>query len=263
MAKYTIELSHLLRAFSSINEQPLMFASPQSIIDSSKDEFFKAIGRYPFKIWGDDRDVMFKEEFERTFLEYFYMKEIGYDTPDAFYLELGNFLRRKMPIYCNHWRYVLSEMYITSTSETKGNVVGNTTNNNVRNVDSWGKSNTDTTTISNTDTKSIARNGTSDTPQNELNIDLDNITFASQVGTADNKGNSVTDSTSNSQTNDENHVTETGNAVGNSNTDTTTNNHGRGKDVFDIYHQWIASGYDLFTPLFHDCMREQIFHPLL
>ena len=138
MSSYTIELGFLLRGFSDINENPMMYASPFSIIENSRENFFKALGRYPFKIWGDERDQAFKEEFERMFLEYFYMKEIGFQTPAAFYLELGNFLRRKMPIYCNHWRYLLEEMYVTST----GNSQGSTTNGDSRVIDSKGHSET-------------------------------------------------------------------------------------------------------------------------
>ncbi|EOJ24497.1 hypothetical protein UMU_03032, partial [Enterococcus faecalis EnGen0300] len=80
MSSYTIELGFLLRGFSDINENPMMYASPFSIIENSRENFFKALGRYPFKIWGDERDQAFKEEFERMFLEYFYMKEIGFQT---------------------------------------------------------------------------------------------------------------------------------------------------------------------------------------
>lgn len=263
MASHTIELSFLLRGFSEINENPLMYASPASIIENSRENFFKAIGRYPFNVWGDDRDSMFKDEFERSFLEFFYMKDIGYQTPSAFYLELGNFLRRKMPIYCNHWRYILSEMYVTNTGDVKGNVVGNTVNDDVRNIDSWGKSVTDTETEGSSNTVGDQRAGTVDTPQNELEIDLNNLKYASQVQRSDSSSDSKTDGTSHTVTETEDHTRNVGNAVGNSTTDSQTNSFGRGKDVFDIYSQWIESGYDLFTPLFQDCMKEQIFHPLL
>lgn len=255
MSSYTIELGFLLRGFSDINENPMMYASPFSIIENSRERFFKALGRYPFKIWGDERDQVFKEEFERMFLEYFYMKEIGYQAPAAFYLELGNFLRRKMPIYCNHWRYLLEEMYVTHT----GNVQGSTTNGDSRTIDSWGKSETNATTEGQSDSTGVSRAGVSDTPQNELNINLDKIGYASQVNKSETKNNSHSTGKSNSVTDTEDHTVNKGSAAGNSVTDNT----GRSKDVFDIYKQWIDSGYDLFTPLFHDCLKEQIFMPLL
>lgn len=255
MSSYTIELSFLLRGFSDINENPNMYASPFSIIENSREKFFKAIGRYPFKIWGDERDIAFKEEFEKTFLEFFYMKEIGFQTPSAFYLELGNFLRRKMPIYCNHWRYLLEEMYVTHT----GNVQGSTTSGDSRTIDSWGKSETNTTTRGTADTEGVSRAGISDTPQNELDLNLDNIDYASQVNKSETKTHNQSTGESNSVTNTEDHTVNKGNSVGNSITDNT----GRSKDVFDIYKQWITSGYDLFTPLFHDCLKEQIFMTLL
>ena len=74
MSSYTQELQWLLRGFSDFNEKPQLYASPQSIIENSRKKFFKAVGNYPFKIWGDERDIAFKEEFERSFLEYFFMK---------------------------------------------------------------------------------------------------------------------------------------------------------------------------------------------
>ena len=175
MSSYTQELQWLLRGFSDFNEKPQLYASPQSIIENSRKNFFKAVGNYPFKIWGDERDIAFKEEFERSFLEYFFMKEYGYQTPDAFILQLGSFLRRKMPIYCQHWRMILDEMYITQTGNTKGNVTGNTVNNDSRVTGSKSRSLNHSDSSGTTDAKSVNRSGVSNTPQNELDIDLDNI----------------------------------------------------------------------------------------
>ena len=255
MSSYTIELGFLLRGFSDINENPMMYASPFSIIENSRENFFKALGRYPFKIWGDERDQAFKEEFERMFLEYFYMKEIGFQTPAAFYLVLGNFLRRKMPIYCNHWRYLLEEMYVTST----GNSQGTTTNGDSRVIDSKGHSETNGKTESDSNTKSVTKGANTDLPDTQLDLDVSNLDYASQANKTESTSDTKTTGKSNSITDSEDHTINKGSSSGNSITDTF----GRNKDVFDIYKQWIDSGYDLFTPLFHDCLKEQIFMPLL
>lgn len=261
MSSYTIELSWLLRGFSDFNGKPQLYASPHSVIDNSREEFFKAIGRYPFRIWNDERDQAFKEEFEKSFLEYFYMKEINYQTPTAFYLALGSFLRRKMPIYTTHWRMVLEEMYITQTGNVTGNVIGNAVNNDRRTIDSWGKSTTVADSTGESDTDSVARGGLSDTPQNNLDINLNNLNYASQVNKSDSKTHNETIGHNESVTDTEDHTVNVGHAVGDTTTDSITDNFGRNKDVFEIYDQWITSGYDLFTPLFQEMMKEQIFLP--
>lgn len=259
MASYTIELQFLLRGFSPFNEKPGLYASPLSLIESAREPFFKAVGDYKFQIWGDERDQAFKEEFEKAFLEYNLMREIGYQTPDAFILQLGSFLRRKMPIYCVHWRHILNEMYTTNTGTSTGNIQGNTTNSDFRNTDSEGKSNTDTHNVTDSTTEGSALAGMAETPQNELNLDLNNLKFASTVNKSDteSKSNSVADG--NSLTTTEDHVRVVGGSTGNSVSDSLLNNEGRNKDVFDIYDQWIKSGYDLFTPLFEAAIREQLF----
>lgn len=267
MASHTIELSFLLRGFSQINDRPAIFASPHSIIENSREEFFKAVGNYNFKIWGDERDLSFKENFEKAFLEYFYMDEIGYQTPDAFLLQLGSFLRRKMPIYCQHWRKVLDEMYITQTGNVTGNVignaVGNSKTNDTRSTDSWSKSTTNANSEGTGETTSVTRAGVSDTPQNELDINLDDIAYASQVNKQDNLSTSKSTGKNDSVTNTEDHTVSVGASVSNNvndtKTDSVTNNHGRNKDIFDIYDEWIKSGYDLYTPLFKDAINEQLF----
>ncbi|MGG5368370.1 lower collar protein [Enterococcus sp. DIV0240a] len=263
MSSYTIELQWLLRGFTPMNENPYLYASPQSLIEQGRENFFKAVGNYPFKIWGDERDQQFKEEFERAFLERFMMSEIGYKRPQAFYLQLGSFLRRKMPIYTTHWKHILNEMYITSTSNTVGNTVGNNVQSDARTTGD--KSHTDTEgssdTKSHSDTNGISRSGLADTPQNNLDIDLDHLGFASQVTKSDSK--TTADSTSQSETKGHtesgDYNVSIGNTESDSVTDSITDNKGRNKDVFDIYDQWIKSGYDLFSPVFQEMMREQLF----
>lgn len=259
MASYTQELSWLLRGFSDVNDSPDLFASPRSIIERSYKPFFKAIGDYSFKIWGDERDQAFKEQFEKNFLEFFYMKEYGFQTPDAFILELGSFLRRKMPIYCRHWKVILEEMYVTQTGNVSGNTQGVSNSNDSRQTDSWSKANSHATSDSESNASSAARGGMTDTPQNELKIDLKDLKYATQVNASENVSDSTTSGTNDTESNSEDHTTSKGNAVGNKSSQSVTDNYGRNKDVFDIYDQWITSGYDLFTPLYKQAMEEQLF----
>lgn len=275
MSSYTMELGWLLRGFSQINEKPGLYASPQSVIENSREEFFKAVGEYPFRMWGDERDEPFKIRFEKAFLEYNYMREIGYQTPDAFILQLGSFLRRKMPIYTIHWRKVLEEMYTTetghgtgtTTGHTTGHTTGNVTEHSVDTTDAWGKSTTNTDSKGHSDTNSTTRSGMSDTPQTELDLNLNNIDFASQVNKSENVTGTDTVNNTSSVTNTEDHsksvgdktTDSVGDSVGDSKTDYVNDNYGRGKDVFEIYDEWIQSGYDLFTPLFQDAIREELF----
>lgn len=251
----SIALSTLLRGFSQLNEMPMLFASPNSIIENSRENFFKAVGDYPFTIWGDERDEPFKVMFEKNFLSKFYMYEINYETPDAFYLYLGNFLQRKMPIYCRSWRVILDEMYITSTGNTQGNVKGKTVNQDQRNTDSWGKS----TTESESNSTATDRGANQDLPQSRLDINLNNVDYASSANKSDHTSNSTTTS----ETNSEDHSKSVGNATGTSESDSISNNQARTKDVFEIYNEWIVSGYDLFTPVFKDMMKEQLFLGIL
>lgn len=255
MASYTQELGWLLRGFSDFNDKPQLFASPHSVIENSYKRFFKAVGDYSFKLWGDERDQAFQEQFEKNLLEFFYMKEYGYQTPDAFILQLGSFLRRKMPVFCRHWRAILDEMYITSTGNITGNTVGTSINNDKRTTDSWGDSKNHNETT--TDTNSIVKGAALDTPLEDLDIDMNNPEYASMLNKTDTNTNSK--SISDTENNYNDHSMSVGNATGNTTSNNTTDNYARNKDVFDIYDQWISSGYDLFTPLYKEMMNEQLF----
>lgn len=263
MSSYTIELQWLLRGFTAINEKPDLYASPQSLIENGRENFFKAVGNYPFKIWGDQRDQQFKEEFERAFLERFMMSEINYKTPQAFYLQLGSFLRRKMPIYTTHWRHILNEMYITNTFNTVGNTVGNTVQSDARTTGDKARTDTEGTTDSKThsDANSVSRAGVVDTPQNDLDIDLDHLHFVTQVNKSDSKSSSdgTAHGVNKGHTESGDYNVSVGNNESDTVTDNVTDNKGRNKDVFEIYDQWIQSGYDLFTPVFKEMMRDQLF----
>lgn len=254
-----MELQWLLRGFSEMNEKPQLYVSPESMINNARDNFFKAVGSIPFVIWGDERDLDFKEKFEHDFLEYFYMKEIGFQTPDAFILTLGSFLRRKLPVYCQHWRKILDEMYITQTGHVTGNVEGNTKNASSRDTGSKSRSQNHSETDSNTTSKSVSRAGVSDTPQNNLDINLDDIAYASNVNKSDSNSESNATTKSDSENHSGDYTVSVGSEKGNAVTDSVSDNYGRSKDVFDIYNEWITSGYDLFTPLFKDAVNEQIF----
>lgn len=247
MGSYTIELQFILRGFSAANEKPELYVSPRSMIEMTHKNFFKAVGDYSFKIWNDERDQAFKEQFEKDFLEYFYMKEINFFTADAFILQLGSFLRRKMPVYCQHWRVILDEMYTTESGKVKGSSKGSTANKDNKQTDSWGKSTTDS------ESTTVLKAAKSDLPQTLLNIDLDSIDYATEASKSESNDKST------STTNSEDHSTAVGNATGTTENSNVTDNYGRSKDVFDIYDEWIKSGYDLFTPLFKEAMNEQLF----
>lgn len=259
MASYTIELQFLLRGFSEANEKPDLFVSPRSMIEMSRKNFFKAIGSYPFKIWGDERDKAFQDEFEINFLESFYTKEINYYSPDAFYLHLGSFLRRKMPIHCQHMRAILEEMYVTQTGKVLGNSKGSSKNDDTRKTDSHGKSNTHNETNTENQSNTVNRGAKTDTPQGYLDMNLDELDYATEVSKSDSNVKGTGKSISQTDTESEDHTVSVGNAQGATENSNTTDNYGRSKDVFEIYDEWLKSGYDLFTPLYDEMMQEQIF----
>jgi hypothetical protein len=249
MSHYTISLGHILRGFSETNKYPQLYASPRSIIETSYQEFFKAVGEIPIEIFGDERDEQFATDFKKMFLEHFYMREIGYQTVDAFLLELGNFFRRKLPTYSLSWREILEGMYATNTNENKSN------NTMTSNGDTDGWSTSDGEGHSKSVADQLGQSGVSDTPQNELNLDVHDIDYATSVTNSESKSGSQSDNSS--------HTT------GHTNTKSTNESvsandgesKGRNTDVFSIYSKWVESGYDLFTPLFREVMREQIFLP--
>lgn len=259
MSHYTITLGKLLRGFSDINEKPLLYASPHSIIERGRINFFKAIGPYPFRIWGDERDQAFQEEFEKNFLETFYTREIASQTPDDFYLKLGSFLRRKMPMMTIHWKKILEEMYVTQTGNVVGNISGNTTNDDTRTTGTKSRSDSHSDSKGTSDTKSETLSGQADTPQNELDMDVRNLKYASSVGKSDAVNHTETTGQSDTTTHSGDYTVSVGHATGNSITDSVTDNYGRSKDVFNIYDEWLKSGYDLFTPLYEAMVREDLF----
>jgi hypothetical protein len=251
MASHTIELQFLLRGFTEFNDKPMLYASPRSIIENAHINFFKTIGDYNFKIWGDERDTQFKENLEKNFLEYFLEYEINAQTPDAFILRLGSFFRRKVPVFCQHWRVLLEEMYMTNTGNTAGKT--NATDKIVTDLGSVGIGANQTTSDSKTDSEQLG--GISDTPQNELNIDVRNVKFATSV----NKGVGTSDANSKSAFNSVDNFNSHSEAVRNASGGSNVDSFGRSKDVFDIYDQWLKSGYDLFTPFFIAAKDEKLF----
>lgn len=259
MASHSIELSFLLRGFSDFNDKEALYASPQSTIENARPKFFKAVGNYPFRVWGDERDIAFKEMFEKSFLEYFYQYEINSQMPDGFYLRLGSFLRRKMPIYAQHFRPLLEEMYVTQTSIGGVSIASDTANVDIRRGGSQSRTDSNENQKSTSKSKAVNRAGKSDTPQNELDINLDKIAYASEVQKSDNGAESDTTGERDASVKSGEYNVSGGGARGKMRTTTDTKGEGRGKDVFDIFDQWNRSGYDLFTPIFHEMIKEQLF----
>lgn len=122
-------------------------------------------------------DENYKPIFERNFIEYFYTREIGFETMGLFKLRLRSWLRLNMPYYNEMWKSTLiefdplvnSERTITSTKELEREQIDDTTRDTIdlNKTDIESQSNTKGHSLSDTDSTENADSSTDDTGTSE------------------------------------------------------------------------------------------------
>lgn len=170
MGRYTIELRYL-------NEPPY-----HKLFDFQYDFY--------------DNDL--KEQFEKKFIDYFYMREIEHDTPELFKHELKTKLNIIAPYYKQLYNTELQAKKIDFllNKDLKETFVRELTGN-MKNESTY-----DTTNVSNSSVNTLSINN--DTPQNKID-DLDKyMTSASKDSnladsTSNDKGSNISKNTNNSR----------------------------------------------------------------
>src|SRR5699024_5974973 len=184
MAMYTMQLRSYIEKFSQFDENLTL----DERIEIGREKMFDF--DYP------SFDENYRAQFERNFINEFYMREIGFETEELFKMRLRNWLRKNMGYYNKLFESELlkydpltnSQMNVTHTkkndkeqndlrntdqsSNTHG--TGKVDSEQVGNVDSTqnSKSNTKQDSDRNTDRKedTFNRNIEGDTPQNRLRL---------------------------------------------------------------------------------------------
>lgn len=226
------------------------------VVDNTYEDFFKHIGweGQDWNVFSDDWEANEASlaDFKKEVLIYFYHYNIGYETSNYFMDQLGSWFRRYMPRYIKLMQGAESDLFMTNDNTTFSN--GKSQTKSLTNSDDH--SNTKSDSNSHDEGTTRNRQAFSDTPQNELDLDIDAIDYASNVQVQD--GKSSADGTAHTESNTD--------ASGHSNsiTDGTNDNQsrtkGRNSDVFDIVSEWRDSNYDQYLSIFEQLEAEGYFY---
>lgn len=226
------------------------------VVDNTYEDFFKHIGweGQGWNVFSDNQEANEASlaDFKKEVLIYFYHYNIGYETSNYFMDQLGSWFRRYMPRYIKLMQGAESDLFMTNDNTTFSN--GKSQTKSLTNSDDH--SNTKSDSNSHDEGTTRNRQAFSDTPQNELDLDIDAIDYASNVQVQD--GKSSADGTAHTESNTD--------ASGHSNsiTDGTNDNQsrtkGRNSDVFDIVSEWRDSNYDQYLSIFEQLEAEGYFY---
>lgn len=217
------------------------------VADKTFENFFKEI-RWPGYEWNvfdgnQEANAKSLADFKREFLIYFYHYDIGYETTGYFQDMLGSWFRRYMPRYIKLMQGSELDLFMTNDTTTLSNGASNT--------DTKSNSSDKTNSTSNDSGTTRNRQAFSDTPQNQLDLDLDDINYASNVQVQDGKstanGSASSDSTGKADSNTK------------SNNENASRTRGRNADVFDIVAEWRESNYDNYLSIFDQIEEEGFF----
>ena len=212
---------------------------PWDVVDKTYEQFFKEL-HWEGREWkiSDDPDINKQTliDFKKEFLIYFYNHTIGYETVLYFEDQLGSWFRRFMPRYIKLMEATNLDLFMTNDTTTLSNGASIT--------DTVSNSNDKTSSKSNDEGTTRNRQAFSDTPQNQLDLDLDNVNYASNVQVQDGKstanGSASSDSTGKADSNTK------------SNNENASRTRGRNADIFDIVAEWRESNYDQYLSIFDD-----------
>lgn len=217
------------------------------VADKTFETFFKEI-RWPGYEWNvfdgnPEANAKSLADFKREFLIYFYHYDIGYETIGYFQDMLGSWFRRYMPRYIKLMQGSELDLFMTNDTTTLSNGASNT--------DTKSNSSDKTNSTSNDTGTTRNRQAFSDTPQSQLDLDLDDINYASNVQVQDGKstanGSASSDSTGKADSNTK------------SNNENASRTRGRNADVFDIVAEWRESNYDNYLSIFDQIEEEGFF----
>ena len=219
---------------------------PWDVVEGTYEQFFKEL-HWEGREWqiSDDSEINKQTliDFKKEFLIYFYNHTIGYETVLYFEDQLGSWLRRFMPRYIKLMEGLNNDLFMTNDTTTLSNGASIT--------DTKSNSSDKTNSKSNDEGTTRNRQAFSDTPQNQLDLDLDNINYASNVQVQDGKstanGSASSDSTGKADSNTK------------SNNENASRTRGRNADIFDIVAEWRESNYDQYLSIFNDIEQEGYF----
>lgn len=228
---------------------------PWDVVDKTYEQFFKEL-HWEGREWqiSDDQEINKQTliDFKKEFLIYFYNHTIGYETVLYFEDQLGSWFRRFMPRYIKLMEGMNNDLFMTNDMTTLSN--GNSESDTRSDSEDHNHTVTDSNTKSTSHDDGTTRNrqAFADTPQNELDIDIDNLNYASNVQVQD--GKSTADGKADSETHSDTQSDGTGKANSNtkSNNENASRTRGRNADVFDIVSEWRESNYDQYLSIFDD-----------
>lgn len=260
MASYTVTVNDILRGYSDLNNfnennnrnrsqkyhtnnnNFFNFDEPWKLVDKTYQQFFNF--DFYFNVFPNDNEAnkAAKIQFEKRFMLHFYLYEIGYETPGAFKLALQNWLNEYMPLYSQLLAKQQTDIFVTN----EGKIISKNSNTSKNKTLSNSQTAEEATAINNTNAASDLKTATTDTPQNNLGIDVDSLGYASQAG-----NNKSTDEGSGAQTNS-GRSSANADQIQDAKNDGTSENDSsaRNRDIFDIIKNWTDSNYSTYLDIF-------------
>jgi len=244
MASYTVTVNDILRSYSDRNNfnNFFNFDSPWDLVNKTYQNFFNF--DFYFNVFPNDEKAneAAKIQFEKRFILHFYLYEIGYETPGAFKLALQNWLNEFMPLYSQLLAKQQTDIFITNEGKITSKNSSTSKNKTLSNSQSAEES----TAINNTNSASNLKTASTDTPQNVIGIDIDNLDYASQVG-----NNKSTDEGSGAQNNSGRtsaNADQLQDAINDGKSENESSS--RNQDIFNIIKNWTDSNFSIYLDIF-------------
>lgn len=192
VATYTIQIKTIAEACNHTNDR-----SHQKTIDEARKYLFDF--DYPFY---EERE---RENFERDFIRYFYMREIGQETEELFKFNLETWLLINMPYYNQLFKSQLIDFdpLINQHTETSRQTDRDKQEDETNKTNTQQQTDTSSSGDTNSDDDSFTRNIEENTPDSRLQLSAGNgtmIQYASNINEEDSRSESHNTETSQSNT---------------------------------------------------------------
>lgn len=210
-----------------------------------------------------DLNVASLQQFQKLFLQHFFDSESKYETPGLFKLRLKSWWGEFMPMYSNLLResmgsnyFVTSHTLATHSALALGSSIDSSSQTNLNND----ASSNNGANSGGTNANSNSNSANLDTPQDQLDLNLDNLEYATGVSRDNGKTHSNDLSTSIGENQGASLNTSDNSNTKRSNDNSTSQDEtsARNEAITTIIGNWLSGGYSVYLDIF-DKLDEHLF----